>query len=405
MFTVVVLMLAGHVPCHAADVDARKLNQSAQDEIADLMKEKASWTLAQCKLDSHLIHAMKLKQGKAFAPKATHLRLVVKEQADGRVLVDITATVTPEVLALVKSSGGEVINNFPRFNAIRALVTLTNLETLAASPDVKMIQPAADGFCTTGSVNSQGDTTHQAAFARNKFGVTGAGVKVGVLSDSVAYAGTSQGYGDLGTVTVLSGQSGSGAGEGTAMLEIIHDLAPDAALYFATTTQSPASFAQNILDLRTAGCDIIVDDFTSSYESPFQDGVVAQAINTVTTNGALYFSAAGNWGNLDSGRASTWEGDFADGGAATSPISESGRLHNFGAATYNTALPTYGALQSVWLYWSDPLGASTNDYDVFVLNPSGTSVVASSTTRQSGTQDPYEYVSTLTNGERIVIVK
>ena len=320
MFTVVVLLLAGHAPCHAADVDDRKLSQSAQDEIADLMKEKASWTPAQCKLDSHLIHAMKLKQGKAFAPKATHLRMDVKEQSDGRVLVDITATVTPEVLALVKSSGGEVINNFPRFNAIRALVTLTNLETLAASPDVKMIQPAADGFCTTGSVNSQGDTTHQAAFARNKFGVTGAGVKVGVLSDSVAYAGTSQGYGDLGTVTVLSGQSGSGAGEGTAMLEIIHDLAPDAALYFATTTQSPASFAQNILDLRTAGCDIIVDDFTSSYESPFQDGVVAQAINTVTTNGALYFSAAGNWGNLDSGRASTWEGDFADGGAATSPI-------------------------------------------------------------------------------------
>ena len=64
---------------------------------------------------------------------------------------------------------------------------------------------------------------------------------------------------DLGPVTVLPGQAGSGD-EGTAMLEIIHDLAPGAQLYFATGTTSLAMFAQNILDLRAAGCDIIVDD-------------------------------------------------------------------------------------------------------------------------------------------------
>jgi hypothetical protein len=57
-------LLVGGLNLFAAVVDDRKLSQSAQDEIADLMKEKASWTPAQCKLDSHLIHAMKLKQGK-----------------------------------------------------------------------------------------------------------------------------------------------------------------------------------------------------------------------------------------------------------------------------------------------------------------------------------------------------
>ncbi len=36
-------------------------------------------------------------------------------------------------------------------------------------------------------------------------------------------------------------------------------------------------------------------------EGVFQDDVVAQAVNTVTAAGALYFSSAGNAGNLNDG--------------------------------------------------------------------------------------------------------
>jgi len=43
--------------------------------------------------------------------------------------------------------------------------------------------------------------------------------------------------GDLGTVTVLPGQTGSGD-EGTAMLEIIHDLAPGAQITAAVKATS-----------------------------------------------------------------------------------------------------------------------------------------------------------------------
>src|SRR5204862_2660028 len=123
---------------------------------------------------------------------------------------------------------------------------------------------------------------------------------------------------------VLPGQTGTGD-EGTAMLEIIHDLAPGAQLYFATAVTSLATFVQNIRDLRTAGCDIIVDDVFYFVETPFQDGqlaptntnggLVIQAVKDVVASGALYFSAAGNSGNFDSGTSGVWEGDFADGGA------------------------------------------------------------------------------------------
>ena len=58
------------------------------------------------------------------------------------------------------------------------------------------------------------------------FGVDGTGVRLCALSDSVDYLALLQAAGDLPAVTVLPGQSGNpGTSEGTAMLEILHDLA------------------------------------------------------------------------------------------------------------------------------------------------------------------------------------
>ena len=132
---------------------------------------------------------------------------------------------------------------------------------------------------------------------------------------------------------------------------------------------------------------------TSLYydESPFQDGIVAKAVNSVTASGVLYFSSASNAGNKDDGTSGTWEGDFSDGWPTSSPL-EAGRLHNFGGGVNaNTCLGSGpgGSQLRADLFWSDPLGASTNDYDLYVLNSGGV-VVASSLNTQNGTQDPYE---------------
>ena len=311
------------------------INQNAWDQITALLNEKASWTPIQAKMDSELIHASKNRRGQPFATAAPNLRLDVETQPDGRVLVDITANVSSGLLALIQQGGGQVIASFPQFRAVRALITLDQLESLAGSGDVVFIQRAVRAITNTGSVDSQGDVTHMAGAARTGFAASGVGIKIGVLSDSVDYLTNSQALGDLGPVTVLPGQSGvPGSGEGTAMLEIVHDLAPAAQLYFATAFISEASFAQNILNLYSNGCKIIIDDVGYFDESPFQDGIVARAVNTVTTAGALYFSSAANSGNLDAGTSGTWEGDFVDGGPAGAPIPEAGRVHSFGATNY-----------------------------------------------------------------------
>ena len=392
--------------CHSTFAASQPaINQHAQAEIRALLAEKASWTGAQRKMESHLIQATKRHRGQAFAPGAPSVKLDLKTESDGRILVDIDANVTEGLLTRIKQAGGTVIGSFPQFHAIRALVTLEQLESLAGAGDVKYIRRAARAMTNTGSVTSEGDVTHRANLARSAFGANGQGVKIGVLSDSIDYLASAQATGDLGDVTVLPGQSGMpGSGEGTAMLEIIHDLAPGAQLYFATAFNSEASFAQNILALRSNGCQVIIDDVYYFDESPFQDAIIAQAVNSVTASGALYFSAAGNDGNVKDGTSGTWEGDFADGGPAGAPVDiGGGSVHSFGDTTFNTVLSGgYG----VDLFWADPLGASTNDYDLFLLDSTGTYVVASSLNLQNGTQDPYETLSIIPDqGDRIVIVK
>jgi hypothetical protein len=271
-----------------------------------------------------------------------------------------------------------------------------------------------------GSVETEGDFTHRAMGARGAFGVNGAGLKIGVLSDGDTNRALSQATGDLppdcGTppcVSVLPGQDGAGD-EGTAMMEIIHDMAPGASLVFATADNGITSFAQNIHDLRfTSHCDIIVDDVFYFVETPFQDGqtasvtsttqagVVIQAVNDVVAAGALYFSSAGNEGNLDSLTSGTFEGDF-NGAASAAPL-PAGKVHNFGSNNFDVI--TSPGLEILGLWWADPLGASANDYDLYVLDSTGTTIVAASTNLQNGTQDAVELIGSgaVTPGNLVVV--
>ena len=123
-----------------------------------------------------------------------------------------------------------------------------------------------------GSVLSQGDAAHNGPAAR-ALGTTGAGVKVGVISDSMnqvdspGIPGTplveSQSTGNLpgpastpvGSVTVLQDDTTSVIDEGRAMAEIIFDTAPGVRqMYFATGTMGAASKASNIAALVAREC-------------------------------------------------------------------------------------------------------------------------------------------------------
>ena len=169
------------------------------------------------------------------------------------------------------------------------------------------------------------------------------------------------------------------------MLQLVHDVAPGAGLAFHTADNGQADFANGILELQSqAGADVIVDDVIYFAEPMFQDGIIAQAIDTVVANGATYFSSAGN------NARSSWEGAFQPSGTLLSgrqlnDFNPGAGVDAFQSITVPTGSTVYFAFQ-----WDSPFfsvsggSGSTNDLDFFILNSSGTSVLASGTTNNLG---------------------
>src|ERR1035437_9522037 len=155
----------------ASNADAEAISDSALQQISALQAEKASRTPAQQKMDSQLIYALKQSLNQVIAPGVTNLRVLVQSESDGRVWVDVKATVTQDLLDFIQSSGGSIVSSVPAFQAVRALVPLSLTETLAGRADVQFIQAAVPHRTRTGSVDSEGDTTHRAAEARQAFHV------------------------------------------------------------------------------------------------------------------------------------------------------------------------------------------------------------------------------------------
>ena len=311
-------------------------------QIAAIEQEKLQRTPTQQKINTQLLLAGSQQRLTSLRRSVPRLQATLRLQNDGRAEVDIDAEVTDELLASIKAAGGDIVNYFPEDRAIRAVLPLAAVESIAAKREVRFIRPAVHGETNTGSVNSQGDVAERCDRARSIYGASGAGIKVGVLSDSIddnsgsLAAAKAHNDVDAAHLTIISGQAGTGEGEGLAMLEIVHDLAPAAPLYFATANPNPAAMAANIRKLQAAGCKVIIDDYNYPDEPPFQDGVISKAVNDVTAKGVMFFSCARNSGNKNDGTSSCWEGDFADGGDASGVDGHVGsRFHAFQSRSHH----------------------------------------------------------------------
>jgi hypothetical protein len=311
-------------------------------------------------------------------------------------------------------------------NDVGGWLPIDQLEAAAGRAEVVSVR-AAMPHARAGAVTSQGDFAQRSATVRtNTPTLDGTGVTVGVLSDSfncyAVYAqpgsgvpvSGNQGYAPNGFTATFATDTSTGdlpaivnvlkeadcpkygapaqtpfGDEGRAMLQIVHDVAPGAGLAFYTGDNSEADFASGIGTLAAAppagaGAKVIADDLGYFDEPFFQDGIIAQAVDSVEAQGVAYFSAAGNDGILS----------YQNTAPSFPTLSSSGpnageRLLNFDTtgATNTTALPVTipaippGDFLAIVVQWDQPYvtGApgspgATSSVDLCVTGASGLTI-------------------------------
>jgi hypothetical protein len=286
----------------------------------------------------------------------------------------------------------------PRVNGDTALARSAGRAALVAQPGAS----AAAARCPSGIV-SEGDVQLKAAAARAASTVNGAGVKVGILSDSynaLGGAATDVANGELPgrvnpcgfttDVQNLGDYKGPGStDEGRAMAQIVHDLAPGATLAFHTAFNGEQDFADGIRALRNAGATIILDDVSYDDEPMFQDGVIATAIDDVRAAGVTYFSSAANSNLVAQGQevgsyeAPAYRPTVCPPAVHTNDPQAS--CHDFDPMTgvsSSDLLTVPGDSGggsngvSVMLGWSQPQFGVTTDFDLYLLNATSGAIVA-----------------------------
>jgi hypothetical protein len=280
---------------------------------------------------------------------------------------------------------------------VQGWVPLENLKTIGTLSFVRSVSPPSYAVSKRGSVLTEGDSITRSNQLRD-LGVIGNDVRVGVISDGANALGTAQLTGDLpGGIAVYgvcsrraenpaSCDPGRTCNEGTAMAEIIHDIAPGAEIAVGAVNTS-LEFVARVYDLVTLfGADIVVDDLGFFGEPYFEDGELARAVADVASD-VIFVSAAGNYAT------GHYERDYRP------ALYEGTELHDFGSAA-GSALDTSlditvrpGEYLVTILQWNDRYGSSSNDYDLFLVNDRETDLLCancSSAEFQGGFEDPIE---------------
>lgn len=302
-----------------------------------------------------------------------------------------TSTSPPATLDTLRQHGVQVLRSALQFGLVYARVPLHAMEAVAALPFVRSIGLPAYSMQRTGRVTSAGDTVMRADLVR-AMDVTGHGVKVGIIADSLRDPATSINSGDLpATVTIVNGQDGSTVpntlDEGRAIAEIIYDLAPGADLLFRTGFPTSVDFIAAVQELTAAGAHVIVDDIGFFNEPVFEEGPVAQAVRQAIQQGVLFVSAAGN----DAQR--NYQGMFQE----FDPNDDEPRinLHDFGGGDTRLALRIgANARVVVFLQWPDPFDGSGNtaDYDLLLVDAAGNILAISNDDQLQTTVPPLEAI-------------
>jgi hypothetical protein len=335
-------------------------------------------TLKDPKLSSELVAVARAAERGSTPAGLRAARSMSLATASGRVRVVLTARAgaRDRAEALVAATGGQVEAAYGEL--VQALVPPARLRVLAASPSIRQLAPPvrlADFAVGGEGVGVSGAAQLQAQ------GVTGAGVKVAVLDSGFSGLAARQASGDIpANAVVVDFCNGriNASEHGTAVAEIVSEMAPGAQLYLICR-ETTVQMGQALNYMRANGITIVnhsAGNFFGRGDGTGPAGSAQALAADARASGILWVNSSGNQADRH------WSGTFAD--------NDGDNIHNYTPSDEgNTFLLGGGFDTCVDLRWDD-WPATSQDFDLYLVNSATGAIVARSEDTQSGGQPPFE---------------
>lgn len=286
----------------------------------------------------------------------------------------VVADVKDQAENAVRAEGGVVRSTCA--NLIQADVPMAALDRLASHPAVRFVRPplsaipvfVSEGTALTGASNWLG------------IGLTGAGVKVAVIDKGLLGYTSLLGTELPATVNTSCTPSPleSLTDHGTAVAEIIHNVAPDVGIYLVNV-ETEVELGNAVDCLIEQGVRVVSHSVGWMHQGPGDGtGVVNSIVDSAMNGGIFWANAAGN------SRENHWFGPWAD-------ANGDDYLEFAPAASFQSFFLLQGDALNAALRWNDPWGASCNDYDLYLID-GDLEVVAKSENVQDCTGDPFKRI-------------
>jgi PKD repeat protein/subtilisin family serine protease len=319
-------------------------------------------------LEGLIVEARAGYSSQLSAPGEAALDLKVRGNQVRVVIEADSEAALPKIIQRVKEVGGAVELSYG--SQVQAFVPILQLETLAELAEVRFIRLPVHPILNQGSVISEG-VRLIGSEPWNRAGLTGRGVKVGILDSFGGYETL------LGRelpprerVTARSFRADGKMAEdvednhGTAVAEIIYDIAPDSQFMLAAIDTDVAfrRAADWLIDQRVDVINTSLSFYSGCFTGP---GLFEPTIAKARQNGVLWVTSAGNDG------ASHWEGSWRD--------SNGNNRHEFSGSDETLTLEVQLfegkvrgekkaiAVFSLYLAWEAPCTGASDDYDLIIF--------------------------------------
>ncbi|NDJ55184.1 MAG: S8 family serine peptidase, partial [Chloroflexi bacterium] len=311
-------------------------------------------------------------------------------------------------LTLLPDMGGEKIGHYSRW--IDAWIPIANLDQVGQVPGViyarqsvlveplPQPEPPEDTISTQAGNRLSAGVDKSGADVWHGVGYTGEGVRVAVI-DNGAYGKLQAAIdaGDLPTDVILHPSvihTEGGNPHGTAVAEIIHDMAPNAELILASYPIIETALAELVEDLAADwDVDVINGSFSLQQHGPGDgSGPFAEAVSNV---GAVHDTvvvmaggneARGHWvGTFRDDNGDGWH-EFAD--------QDASNIIHFQRVGFDSFAVPQGTELDVFLRWNDwPVSDQDFDLYLYAVDPEtgdlSAEPVAEDSFTQDGTLSPY----------------